>query len=256
MSARESAADPGSHRLIFRWPERSASFVLPTVFVASVLVHAIAFYVFQVEYRDPVSIAPPPAQVTYLPPWTPQNESVLRWIESRDPAIAGAVKTVVPQGLGDIEYKPSYASSNTHPVPVAESDPQVSFLPVHNALALTEPHPQRAELPHGKVESSLTFSRALEKQAPAEIPEIPFTTKATTGLQNTVFLIAVTDRGELRYSFLQTSSGDRNIDSAADAALKQCNFQKSENPLTWGYATFNWGVEAYASPTPAPASTE
>jgi len=257
MTAKTSdTAHAGHHRLIFRWPERSASFVLPVVFLLSVLVHAITFYVFQVVYPPTVSIAPPPAQVTLLTPSTPQNEALLRWVDSQDPAIAGAVKAVVPQGLGEIAYVPSYANAHTHPVPIADSTAPVDYLPAHDPLAITAPVTAPKTIPRTQVRSSLLFSRSLRDRTPPQLPAMTFPVKATLGLQHTVFLIAVSDRGEVRYTFLQRSSGDRNIDTVAENALTQCDFAKSDAPLTWGYAIFNWGAEAYAAPTPTPATTE
>jgi len=61
------------------------------------------------------------------------------------------------------------------------------------------------------------------------------------------FLIGVTDRGEIRYTFLQRSSGDPHADDAAATMLVKGSFEPAESPIEWGIATIMWGDDAYTT---------
>jgi hypothetical protein len=57
----------------------------------------------------------------------------------------------------------------------------------------------------------------------------------------------VSDRGEVRYVFLQESSGDPAFDSLATAHLQELSFAVNESPIAWGFALFSWGDDAYGA---------
>ncbi len=242
---------PENHRLIFRWPERSASFVLPTLFVLSVAAHALTFYVFQVVYPPTVSIAPPPAQVTLLTPSNPQNEALLRWIDAQDPANARAMEEALPPGLGEIHYTPSYATVHTLPKPVEHEQEPTAFPPAHDPLELIAPAVAHTEKPFPAVHSSLSFSETLRGRDAAPGAPVTVLARSSTSLPPSVFLVGISDRGEVRYCFLQEGSGHRAIDTEAEELLRKHDFKRVEGapPLTWGFATFIWGADAFAPPS-------
>ncbi|MDD5350405.1 MAG: hypothetical protein PHQ12_09365 [Chthoniobacteraceae bacterium] len=251
------AAQVEHYRLIFRWPERTASLLLPALFLLSVAVHGLALFVFQVVYPPTVASAPPPAQVTLLTPDTPQGAALLRWMDVQDPAAAARVEEVNPARLGEIAYNPSYAIAQT-PLREAESPREpIPFPAAHNLLdfATSTPAPAvPAASPRSGVATSLRFSESLRGREPAT-PAAPLRLglKSSAKLRSAIFLVGVGDRGEVRYCFLHESSGDPDMDAQAEALLRQHAFTVSETPLEWGFALFNWGAEAYA---PAPHGQE
>jgi len=245
-----SASQIFSQRLIFRWPERSASFVLPSLFLASVAAHALTFYVFQVVYPTTVSIAPPPTQVTLLTPSSPENKALLRWVDGQDPAATARLQEATPPNLGEVHYSPSYAAVHTLPE-LAENSPEtISFPPAQDSLALITPATIRPDSPRTVVHSSLTLSEALEARDAAQSKAVVPCSRSSTSLQPTTFLIGISDRGELRYCFLQDGSGDSAIDREGEEVLRRHAFKRTDSPtpIAWGFATFVWGAEAFAPP--------
>ena len=253
------AAQVGHYRLVFRWPERIVSLLLPALFVVSVTLHALAFYVFQVVYPPAVAIVPPPAQVTLLTPDTREGAALLRWVQAQDPATAARTEEITPAGLGEILYTPSYASVHTLPLET-ELPAEPSGFPAARSLlnfkASSAADEAAPEPPRRAVASALSFSEGLRARAAA--PEAPraVTSKSSPNLRPTVFLAGVSARGEVHYCFLlapnggDPSSGDPEMDKQAEALLRAHRFTPSGTPLEWGFATFTWGAEAYAPPQP------
>jgi hypothetical protein len=66
-------------------------------------------------------------------------------------------------------------------------------------------------------------------------------------LQPARFLLGVSDHGDVQYVFVQDSSGDKTLDAAAGRLLEQIRFRPGAAPVTWGFATFDWGAGAYAT---------
>ena len=248
------AAQVEHYRLTFRWPERTASLLLPALFLLSIGIHGLALFVFQVVYPPSVASAPPPALVTILTPDTPQGAALLRWVEVQDPALAARVEEVAPTRLGGVAYTPSYATAQT---PLREGEPTpapFAFPAAHNLLDLSPAAPAApAGTPRLGVSTALRFSESLGARERPEPPApLHLSVKSSANLRPTVFLVGVGDRGEVRYCFLQESSGDPAIDAQGEALLGQHAFSLSETPLQWGLAMFTWGAEAYA---PAPPRT-
>ncbi len=234
-------ADLPAPRLVFRWPERIPSFLLPGIFLLAVAAHAVAFYLFQIVYPPIVSIAPPPAQVTLLTPSSPENRALLQWVEAQNPEAAPRLQATLPPGLEPPGYTPSYAAVRTLPKPFAlpaapEAYPAVALLAgAPSGSATPEPRPA--------VGTAVRFSnelaaRAAGAAAPAPLPA------AGGAFPPSVFLAGVDDRGAVRYLFLQQSSGNPGLDRQAEEWLRERPFAREENaaPLAWGFATVAWGA--------------
>ncbi|XHR27856.1 MAG: hypothetical protein ACFUZC_18230 [Chthoniobacteraceae bacterium] len=248
------AAQVEHYRTVFRWPERRSSLLLPLLFVISVAVHGLAFYIFQVQYPPTAVSAPPPAQVTLLTGDTPQGAALLKWVESRDPATAARVMSAGAPALKEILYTPSYAAAQTQPL---DQDPPVDPVPMppaHSLLDWTCERPRTATPGAPKrVASSLKFSESLRKRDATPGTPLALTSRSTVNLHRAVFLAAVSGEGQVRYCFLQERSGDPAMDSQAEALLRAHAFLPSGTALEWGYAVITWGAEAYApEPTPTP----
>lgn len=250
------AAQVEHYRLVFRWPERTASLLLPAFFVLSVAVHALAFFVFQVVYPPAVVSAPPPAQVTLLTSATPEGAALLRWVEAQDPATAARIEEVTPAELKPIPYSPAYTTAHTLPLEVEPPVDAIAFPAARSLLDCSASKPPATASPRRSVASALSFSEVLRVRD-TEAGKAPrIAPNGSPNLRPTVFLVGIGDRGEVRYCFLlnpnggDPSSGDHEVDKQAEALLREHSFARSETPLEWGFATFTWGAEAYA-PQPA-----
>ena len=257
------AAQVEHYRLIFRWPERTASLLLPALFVVSVGIHAFAFYLFQVVYPPTLSSPRLPAQVTFLTDATPQGRALLDWVRAQDPATAARVPEITPPGLGEVQYTPSYTVAQALPRIEPPSEEPIAIPAAYTLLDSRDNKPVATEAPRRAVASSLAFSEALRARDAAPSAPVEITGKSSANLRPTVLLVGVDGRGEVRYCFLQESSDNRAgadsvIDKQAEALLRQHAFTHSEAPLEWGFATFTWGAAAHepraSQPPPAPAA--
>src|SRR5881275_606091 len=92
--------------LLFGWDSPRAQKAVLVIFLAlSLIAHAFCFYVFQIVYPTPVALLPPPAGVTFIAPDTEQGRTLLRWIDSEDPALA--FTTHAPSD-SKAKHEPSY----------------------------------------------------------------------------------------------------------------------------------------------------
>ncbi len=234
--------------LTFHWPDsRHVSFALPAFIVLSLFAHAVSFYIFQITYPPSAYIAPPPAQVSLLTANSPENESLLRWIEAEDPAIAAKPPEVVPENLLTLDYKPSFTQVRAQPKTIPEAPQNFAYPPARSPLALIEsalPHEAVAEPAQTALHTTIHFSGALENRNVTKPMPLEFHSSATE-LQPARFLIGVSGRGEVRYVFLQASSGDKAIDEQAESQLRKSEFSNASEAIIWGMATFSWGADAF-----------
>jgi len=241
---------PADTGLIFDWPDRDRfPFILFGCVFLSLLIHVGTFFVFQVVYPQRVTIPPPPPQVSLLTASSPENAALLRWIAAEDPALVASARSVVRANLLEVPYRPSYAIRRTPPLASVEAPAPLQFPPARNPLSIvasaapaTVPEPP-APLP---MRTTLQLSAALAERG-LKPPAFHWKQRATLPLQSLRAFVAVTDRGEVRFAFLQRSSGDATLDTEALQQLQALTFASVEAPLTWATATVEFGAEAYAS---------
>src|SRR5437868_14473791 len=100
--------------LIFSWaPPRRRAPALIVFLIASIILHAACFYVFQIVYPPTVALLPAPARVSLISPDDSESIAFLRWVEAEDPALA--TTTQRPPGnkaidLPKPQHIPSYAT--------------------------------------------------------------------------------------------------------------------------------------------------
>ena len=225
--------------------------------LVSACVHAFGFFIFQTVYPAAARMAPPPAQVGLLTPGTPEADAILRWIDSEDPALAAQPGKAPVPGLMSLPYLPSYNTVHARPTMSPPPDQPLPYRDGVSGLDLVEiaaAHPTPPAAPPSPATTTLSFSGPL---APAgDLPSFSNLHEGDSGeLQPARFLLGVSDRGEVRYVFLQDSSGDKALDADATAMLQQLSFRPSATPLSWGFATFYWGSAAYARPIAAPVAS-
>lgn len=235
--------------LTFEWPGRGKiSPYLPTFFFLSLLLHGFGFYVFQVVYPPHVSIAPPPAVVSFLAPTTPENITLLKWIAAEDPAVIATPHPVLPAHLFDAPYRPSFADTRSLPRLPEDTPVAINFPPAKDVLALVGGTLKREPPPTPVVAappSELRFSGGVAGRPLAGTQPLRLAAKSATLLEPAAFLIAVAPAGEVQFIFLQQSSGDKAVDAAAETHLARLKFKPDASPLVWGTATFYWGIDAF-----------
>jgi hypothetical protein len=240
---------PSETGLTFDWPERERfPFILFACVFVSLVVHTATFFVFQVVYPQRVTIPPPPPLVSLLTPSNSENETLLRWIEAEDPALVASARSVVPPDLLKVPYRPSFSTVRTMPLGSTEIFTPVRFPPVRSTLSIIasgapQPAPETsAPLP---MRTTLSLSAALADR-PVKPPTFRWKRRAAQPLQPFLAMIGVTDRGLVRFALVQRSSGDKEIDGEAVAQLERLTFGPGETAITWGFATVDFGAEAYA----------
>src|SRR2546429_8443464 len=134
--------------LVFSWepPRRRRAAI--TAFVAlSLIAHALCFYIFQIVYPPPVSLLPPPARVSVIASNSEEGRTLLRWVDSEDPALAFTTQRPAEarlRVLPKVEHIPSYLavepSLKRVPPPVADlripsSQPAGAVQFVHRQIA-------------------------------------------------------------------------------------------------------------------------
>jgi hypothetical protein len=247
------------HLLVFRWPERNASLLLPAFLLLSLAGHAIAFFLFQVAYPPAVGVTPPPAQITLITADQPESAAFLRWVQAQDPAVVGSVQEVAPPpDLGQLLYRPSYATARPFRMEVEPAQTQPAFPAARTLLDSRDDSPAPAPAPvRRSVPNSLAFSEGLAARDAAPNAPIQLATPSRAHLRPTVFLVGIGGKGEVRYCFPQSgseagSSSDPKIDEQAELLLRAHPFSPSSTPLQWGFATFTWGAQAQESAAPRP----
>lgn len=252
-------ADP-AEGLVFSGREAG---VIPWTLLGFILlsacVHAFGFYIFQTIYPPAAHVGPPPVQVGLLTPGTPEADAILRWIDSEDPALASEPGKALVPDLMSLPYNPSYNTVHARPVMAPATEAPLPYPAGASGLDLVRmaaSHPAGSPPPAAPPAAAtvLSFSGSLKDAALDPLPSFDGLQQAEPGdeLQPARFLLGVSDRGEVRYVFLQDTSGDRTLDAAASRILEKVRFHPSATPLTWGFATFYWGSGVYARPTPAP----
>lgn len=241
--------------LIFRSLDESGfPFILFLCVTGSLLAHVATFFLFQVVYPQRVTIPNPAPHVSLLLPNSPENIALLRWIEAEDPSLVASDNSVPPPTLAEVRYLPSFATSRTAPLgaPV-EKTPAVRFPPaVERLTSGARVIPTGGDAMIAAAPTTWRFlgaltDRPLTKQAPLE-----FTHRTTTPISPSTLLIGVNAAGEIRYTFLQQSSGDADLDNLAATQLRRLNFTPAAADITWAHAIFDWGGDAYADENAKP----
>lgn len=261
MNAREASADD----LVFGWerPGRGKWTIGGFVF-GSLILHALGFYLFQIVYPPAVALLPPPGRVSLIVPGSDEGRLLLGWLEAEDPALASTTQPL-PDGkslaMPTIQHAPSYLTRE----PALKELPPVPpplRIPSAQPPAPVEPPANRADFVTKIVPTVIRFSPELEQLGSAQVPELKFNASGAESPQAARFRIAVNANGEVRYCFLQSSSGDTALDEQARKYLALSRFSPKENPkskieneLTWGTATLEWGNDLGAGLPPNPSLT-
>ena len=240
---------PEGSQLTFAWPEREPfPWMLFGFVLLSFVAHAGSFFIFQVVDPQRATLPLRAPQVHLLAGSTPEERAVLEWIDAEDPSLVAGAGSVTPPGVLDVAYRPSYATPRTAPRSVSEPQAPVQFPAVKTPLAIIRSADARpadtARIPQPSA-TRASFSDAIASRPLVRAPELTPTKKAAEPLEPSRYLIGVTDRGEVRFVFVQSSSGDPALDTEGAARLASAAFASDESPIVWAHATIAWGDDAY-----------
>jgi TonB family protein len=249
--------------LVFVWEHPRRRRLAIAGFVgASVLMHALCFYVFQIIYPPAVALLPPPGRITVIAPNTEEGRVLLRWLEAEDPALASTTQPPADGkslALPTIQHAPSYLARQPALRDIPPSPPDPAVPSAQPPAPVEPPHPPMQMAP--KIASTLVrWSPELETRGALQRPEMKFTASGRESPQAAQFRVAVDENGAVRYCFVEKSSGDPALDEQARKYLTLSRFSpienrksKIENAFTWGTATVEWGNDIVA-PSPAAES--
>lgn len=243
--------------LVFDWKTpRGRGRVLLGFVSASLLVHALCFYIFQIVYPPVVVLSPPPARVSFITNDSEEGRALLRWIEAEDPALSSATqrppeaKTHV---LPNIEHVPSYLNE---PPPLKELPTRAIDLQPPSALPPgPAPTLRRAPAPEADVvKTTLSLSEEISEMGLPKYPNAPLTASTNEQPQDVRFRVAVNPRGEVQYALPLNSSGDTALNEQARHLVALTRFAKGapSGSLAWGIVTVNWGSDI-ARPSAGPS---
>jgi hypothetical protein len=237
--------------LVFTWDQpRSRRLALSGFLSASVVLHALCFYAFQIVYPPAVALLPPPGRITVIAPNTEEGRVLLNWLEAEDPALASTTQPPADRkslAMPTIQHAPSYLMRQPalKDVPPSEPDPAV---PSAQPPAPVRPLSAPIQLVTKIVPTIVRLSPELETLGAPQSPEMKFTAGDHESPQAAQFRIAVDQDGAVRYSFLERSSGDATLDEQARKYLALFRFSAignskpdTQNDFVWGAATFDWG---------------
>ena len=241
---------PAPGELLFRWERpRPRRVAIAGFLLASVALHALCFYLFQVVYPPAISLLPPPAQVSVIAPTSPEAQSFLTWLSAEDPALASQTQRSADARafqLPKLAHIPSYVAVSPK---LKELPPPKPSQPIPSAMPPAPvPVPPAPNLPPAEpAPSQFIFSDVLA-DLPVTHPELKFHASSRDAPESARFRVAVDSSGAIRYSFLEHSSGDAALDEQARQYLALCRFTPDRNPshegrLTWATATLQFGSD-------------
>ena len=236
--------------VIFTWADREgSSWWLAAFIFLSFLLHSSAFFLFQ--GKDPAT----PRTVRTAPlvqilsasndPATrsAENDALLQWIATHDPALVAKVQTVEPKGLLDVPYRQSFQTIRTQPLGAPPEPPTIQIPPARDPLALirsvspSDKHEVAAPSPQP---TQVRLSVALQSRA-SKMPALTPGTKSAANVQPTILLTGVNAGGETRFAFVQQACGDTALDADALAFARALSFAPADDALQWGTITVTWG---------------
>jgi hypothetical protein len=238
----------GVEPFIFNWElSRPRNLAIVGFLGFSFVAHAACFYIFQIVYPPTIALLPPPARLSLITPNSEEGRTLLRWVESEDPALAS--RTQRPLGvkaylLPKLEHVPSYVARE----PALKELPPLAIdlsLPSSQPPGAVPMAHRRAAKKAPVIPTAVTFSKEIENLGAPALPPLKFNASTNEAPKAIDFRIAVSTRGEVLYFFPLNSSADPALDEQARNYLALCRFPPkpatSDEALVWGVATVEWG---------------
>jgi hypothetical protein len=258
---RPQTVAPHDFAPVFDWtPPRKRNISLISFIAGSTVLHALCFYVFQIIYPPTVALLPPPARVNVINAATEEGRQLLRWIEAEDPALSST--TQLPPEATAVELpKPAHIPLYVNRRPALKEPP-----PYEPDLRVPSPQPpgpvpiSRPSPPAAPPSVATTLMFAGDDLGAPNLPQLQFATSSKEPPQAARFRVAISERGDVRHCFVESSSGDAALDAQARSYILQTRFpsagnraREAKDRLHWTTAIVEWGNDI-AAPPPAPAS--
>jgi hypothetical protein len=251
--------------LVFGWEKPGrGKWTLSGFLLGSLFLHAFGFYLFQIVYPPAVALLPPPGRVSLISPDTDEGRQLLRWLEAEDPALASTTQPAPDAKalvLPTIQHAPSYLGRQPALKDLPAPPPALRIPSAHPPAAVEKPSTP-VQIVTTPASTVIRFSPELDSLITPQTPEMKFSASIREAPESARFLVAVNEKGEVRYCFLQTSSGDAALDEQARKYLALTRFPAIRNSpssnvasLTWGTATLEWGNDLAPTPSSSPAPT-
>ncbi len=240
-------------RMTFDWSgSHRSSWTLALLIFLSLVLHSAAFFFVHISTSErqliPKSAQPIQLLTRFAPDGSPspENEAVLRWIAAEDPAIVARITNVEPTGLLSVPYSPSYVVSRTRPRDIPAESATIQYPPARDSLdfimgADEKSAPPSALMPERATE--ITFRSPLASRAPRDIT-LKLEATSSQSLSTVELLVGVGSEGDVRFSFVQESSGVSEMDAEAVRLVSGIRLSPSQELVTWGTVTVRWGVDA------------
>lgn len=249
----------GTSETTFPWPRRrKSSWRLAGLIFAMVFLHSAAFFLFQAAtpvINPPPRTAAPVQLLTRFGPnghLSPENESLLRWIEAEDPALVARIPNVDTPINVDVPYRASFQQMRTGALSLPPEPSTVQFPPARDALTLimsgmpAQPTETKKIPPQG---TRVTFSSNLAARLSSP-PEFKPQGRSAVLVQAATFLVGVAPNGETRFVFpqRQETGSAPELEKEAAIFLSQVQFAPaSSGDVAWGTATVLWGDDIVAN---------
>lgn len=233
---------------VFDWRNPRLSLAMPGFIALSLLLHAVAFYIFQVATPPGFPVKAPPAHVTLLSPSNPQTRAFMKWVESEDPALVHRPSPYIPPALLKSTYRPSFDQARSLPPLYDDQENELRALPPgidFQSLLQRSPH-NPGSTPTAPAPSQLVFS-SIFNHPPVRLKVTPTTFKDLAPIR---FLVGVSPQGTATYVLKQGSSGDTAMDAQAERQLISMAFPATGKQFIWGQVTVAWGSDAFTDKRP------
>ncbi|MFZ4598028.1 MAG: energy transducer TonB [Terrimicrobiaceae bacterium] len=229
-------------RLIFDWPGRhNLQLVLPLTIILAVAVHLGIFFVFSIVYPGNVGEGPNQATVYFPLSGSADAERLQALLAIADPAIFAPGRGSADADTPAVTYLPSYAGTEVPPEPLPTRQlPSPSFREPLGAVEIPKPQPMHPT-PQPASGTRLVVSQSLAGRA-YELPAgAAFVTSGRLPAESARFLVSVNPDGAIANIFLQSSSGNPDLDESAARQLARMSFRPAGGETVWGDIFFVWG---------------
>lgn len=258
---RPQTVAPHEFAPLFDWtPPRNRKVSLISFIAGSTILHALCFYVFQIIYPPTVALLPPPARVNVITAATEEGRQLLRWIEAEDPALSSTTQRP-PDALAVDLPKPVHIPSYVNRQPALKEPPP--YLPDLRVPSPQPPGPVPMSQPSPAGTTTAVTATTLTFEGELGTPELPplhFSTSSKEPPEAAQFRVAIGENGAVRHCFLESSSGDADLDAQARGYILRTRFaavadrsRQTKDGLLWATAIVEWGNDI-AAPPAAPAS--
>ncbi len=243
--------------LVFAWDTaRGRRWAIAGFLLVSLLLHALCFYLFQIIYPPAVALLPPPGRVTLIAPNSDEGRVLFRWLEAEDPALAS---TTQQPGEGKslalpvVKHVASYFGRYPALKEIPPYNPDLRVPSAQPPAPVERPRSPMQTVPT-IARTVLLFSPEFDSLGALQIPEMKFSASGREPPQAAQFRLAADENGEVRYCFLENSSGDSALDKQARKYLAGCRLSAIRDPksgirggLVWGTASVEWGNDIAAA---------